>query len=138
MQTFAVLSIAAKLGPRFGVYTVFLYLLAGVGGLPAFAQCGPGARILLSPTGGYLLGFIPAVYFTGRLLQSSRKEGFWVPFLAGLVGAMTILLCGAGRLVAFVDLSQAYTLGMAPFLLGDFLKVVTFALLVRGKRTVLS
>jgi biotin transport system substrate-specific component len=133
LQTFAVLLVAAKLGAKLGAYSVLLYLAAGVCGLPVFARCGTGIQILLSPTGGYLFGFVPAVYFIGRLLQAASQRSFLVCFLAGLVGEIILFLCGACRLAAFVGFSRAYALGVAPFLLADLLKLTAFACLARKR-----
>ncbi|MDR0662057.1 MAG: biotin transporter BioY [Holosporales bacterium] len=136
LQTFAVLCLAAKYGPRLGTFSVLFYIVAGALGLPVFSRFGAGLPWLLAPTGGYLLGFIPAVYFTARFLQLAPRKGFWSCFWAGLIGESIIFLCGAGRLSAFVGFSQAYALGIAPFLLTDLLKLIAFAWVARQRTVV--
>ncbi|SVD67877.1 uncharacterized protein METZ01_LOCUS420731, partial [marine metagenome] len=64
MQTFVVLLLGIAYGPRLGVATGALYLLEGAVGLPVFAQ-GAGMAYLVGPTGGYLFGFVLAMYIVG-------------------------------------------------------------------------
>jgi biotin transport system substrate-specific component len=53
------------LGPRWGAASIGVYLLAGSLGLPVFAGGVGGIGRFVGPTGGYLLGFLPAVYVIG-------------------------------------------------------------------------
>ncbi|MDR1267663.1 MAG: biotin transporter BioY [Holosporales bacterium] len=133
MQTFAVFFLAAKLGAKGSVYALLLYLSAGIAGLPVFSRLGAGMEVLLAPTGGYLLGFVPAAYFTGSVLQRFTKKSFLTCLLAGLVGEGVLMLCGASRLAAFVGWPKAYALGVAPFLLTDLLKLTAFACVARER-----
>jgi biotin transport system substrate-specific component len=49
------------LGPRWGVASIGVYLMAGALGLPVFAGGVGGIGRFAGPTGGYLLGYLPAV-----------------------------------------------------------------------------
>ncbi|HOX23970.1 MAG TPA: biotin transporter BioY, partial [Elusimicrobiales bacterium] len=61
LQTLGVYLVAAALGPRKAFLAVLTYLAQGFAGLPVFAQGTlPGIAALLGPTGGYLIGFLPA------------------------------------------------------------------------------
>ncbi|MDR0756197.1 MAG: biotin transporter BioY [Puniceicoccales bacterium] len=132
LQTMAVLFIAS-LGAEQGTLAVLLYLLEGMFGLPVFAGLSFGIHEILGPTGGYLLGFIPAVYLSGTLLQKSHAKGFMAVFFAGLVGISIVLICGYLRLACFVGFSKAYILGIAPFFLTELLKLLVFSLLTVNK-----
>ena len=50
-----------------GAATMALYLAEGAAGLPVFAGGAAGAGWLAGPTGGYLLGFVPAALLVGAL-----------------------------------------------------------------------
>ena len=66
MQTLVVLAIGALFGWKLGIATISLYLFEGIIGLPVFAgtpEKGVGLVYFTGPTMGYLLGFIPAVFF---------------------------------------------------------------------------
>jgi biotin transport system substrate-specific component len=121
------------LGSRGGVLAVAFYLAEGVVGFPVFAAYSSGIKVILGPTGGYLLGFIPAAYVTGRLLEKIQKERIFQIFLAGLAGELVLFAVGYLQLAYFCGVSKAYVYGVAPFLLGDLLKLIAFSLLVRKK-----
>ena len=53
------------LGPRYGVYSVALYILAGAAGLPVFSGGKSGLGHLAGPTGGYLAGYVLLAFCTG-------------------------------------------------------------------------
>ena len=68
MQTFVVLLIGLMYGWKLGLFTVSLYLIEGVAGLPVFAgtpEKGVGIIYFTGPTMGYLIGFLFAVFLSG-------------------------------------------------------------------------
>jgi hypothetical protein len=82
MQTLAVLLIGGLLGPRLGVAAVTSYIGIGLAGAPVFHNALAGPALLAGPTGGYLIGFIPAAFFMGL---ASRRG--WTP-AAGRLGVI--------------------------------------------------
>jgi biotin transport system substrate-specific component len=68
-QTLAVILCGAFLGSKKGSLAILAYLLEGISGLPVFAQAQYGLSHLFGPTGGYLLGFIPAAYISGYAVE---------------------------------------------------------------------
>lgn len=60
MQTFGVFLTLGILGGKYGSAAVFLYLLLGCVGLPVFSGFRGGVSALLSPSGGFLWGFLVA------------------------------------------------------------------------------
>ena len=61
MQTFVVLLLGVLYGWKLGLFTVSLYLLEGIAGLPVFAgtpEKGVGLVYFTGPTMGYLIGFL--------------------------------------------------------------------------------
>lgn len=56
---------------RDGIYVVVAAaVMAGAAGLPIFAGSQGGWQRLTGPTGGYLLGFLPATFLPGAALKS--------------------------------------------------------------------
>ncbi len=109
---------------KWAVSSVALYLLLGLIGLPVFAQ-GSGLAYFSGPTGGYLLGYLPAV--TATALISSRKQlVIWRDIVASVAGMLIIYLVGVPWLRTALDMSWSQSLasGMIPFLPGDAAKVV--------------
>ena len=64
MQTLVVVLLGFFLGKYTAAATVLAYLAEGSLGLPIFASGGLGLAHLIGPTGGYLLAFVLAAYFS--------------------------------------------------------------------------
>jgi biotin transport system substrate-specific component len=130
LQTLSILFVVSHFGAKLGTLSVLLYLIEGIVGIPVFAGFSAGLSIFLGPSGGYLIGFVPAAYLTGILLERSTNRTFLSVFLAGLAGEIILLVIGYLRLVHFMGFFDAYIFGILPFILGDFLKLTIFTLSV--------
>ncbi|UCC98898.1 MAG: biotin transporter BioY [Phycisphaerales bacterium] len=129
-QTFAVLMIGALLGPRRGSLAVLAYLVQGLAGLPVFAF-GGGLAAIAGPTGGYLIGFIPAAYITGSLAQRGWDRRMATTILAMALGNIAIYACGLFWLSCLMGgSSRVLVVGLVPFIPGDVLKIVLAAILL--------
>lgn len=128
-QTLAVLLVGATLGMRRGAATMTAYMLAGLAGMPVFAGGSAGLAAVLTPSFGYIIGFIPAAALIGWLSerQWDRRPllalaGFalatLIPFLVG-IPYMGVVLRSTGVPVTFPLLME---LGFTPFLLGGAIK----------------
>ncbi|UCG44435.1 MAG: biotin transporter BioY [candidate division WOR-3 bacterium] len=131
-QTMAVLLVGAVLGARRGSLTVLLYLLQGAAGLPVFAAGGAGLGWLLGPTGGYLLGFLPAAALAGLLSERGWDRRVGPTLLLMLAGNVLIYVFGLAGLARFVPAHRLLAAGLLPFLPGDAVKAVGAALLLPG------
>lgn len=125
LQTLAVLLIGAVAGPRLGFACVLAYLAEGLAGLPVFAT-GAGSAVLLGPTGGYLLGYLPAVALAGLAVGRGRGSTLRTVLIFSAADALVFAL-GLARLVAIVGGGEAVAVGLAPFLLGESLKIALAA-----------
>lgn len=123
-QTFAVLLIGMSFGSRLGVLTLLTYLLEGICGLPFFAGGLSGPLVLLSPTGGYLLGFVVAAWLVGRLAERGLVIKPVTALFAFVVGSMAIYFFGVAWLSTYLGVGQALRVGVLPFLLGDVIKAL--------------
>lgn len=127
-QTFAVLLTGALLGSRLGALAMFAYLLEGASGLPFFAAGGSGLqRLLLSPTSGYLLSYPAAAFVTGLLAERGWDRRFVTATVAMAIGSIIILMSGWAWLSRFVGPASAWAAGVAPFLVGDVIKIALAA-----------
>jgi biotin transport system substrate-specific component len=130
LQTFAVLFIGMTYGSRLGLATVFLYLLEGACGLPVFANLHAGLPILLGPTGGYLIGFLPAAFVSGYLAEKGFAKNSFSAAIAALPGFALIFASGIPVLAIYVGWHMALTMGVLPFITGEVVKLVLLAVLV--------
>ena len=123
-QTLGVLLVGAALGARRGALSLMLYLAEGAMGWPVFAGGAAGALYLLGPTGGYLVGFVPAAWLVGALAERGWDRRPGRMFLTMALGNAVIYLLGVLWLARFVGLPAALVKGMVPFLPGDALKIL--------------
>lgn len=128
-QTFAVLLTGALLGSRLGALAMIAYLIEGAAGLPFFRGGNGGAHYLLfSPTAGYLLAYPVAAFVTGLLAERGwDKRYLWAAAAMGL-GSVVILFGGWAWLSLFFrTAAEAFNAGVAPFILGDIIKIALAA-----------
>jgi len=138
LQNLFVLLTGLLLGPRWGIASVGVYLLAGVFGLPVFAGGTGGIGHLAGPTGGYLLGYLPAVAAVGWI--SAKGGGKIVTDIAALcAGALIVYAAGLPWLawITGMPAGKAVAVGMLPFLPGDALKIAAAVPIARSLRPVL-
>jgi len=137
-QTLAVLLIGSLLGKNRGAAAVGLYLLQGAAGLPVFAGGKSGFITLVGPTGGYLIGFIAAAYIMGILAELRYDKSLVYTGFSMLIGSLVIYIFGLFWLVQFVGESSALQLGLYPFLIGDFVKILSGVIVLGGSRKISS
>jgi biotin transport system substrate-specific component len=122
LQTMFVL-LAAIVMKRYAVIPATLFILFGALNLPVFHNGTSGIGVLLGPTGGYLIGFIPAALVAG--LAYEKRSLPWN--IAGICAAeVCIYTLGAGWLAFSTGMSllQATIIGVLPFLPGDAVKAL--------------
>jgi len=135
-QTFGVLLVGAAYGPGLGAATLGLYLVWAAIGLPVLAPEADGSHRgglevlqLASATGGYLWGFVAAAAITGWLAARGWDRSVRSSISAMLLGSIAIYVFGVSWLMAALDvpLQQGIELGLAPFVIGDTLKLLAAA-----------
>ncbi len=129
-QTLAVLLIGAVLGSKRGGLSLALYILEGLAGLPVFAGGTGGMGVLFGPTAGYLIGFIPAVILIGALSEKGFDRNWISMLLALFLGSSVIYFFGIIRLSSFVGMQRVFLLGVAPYFVGDLLKIGLVMILI--------
>ncbi|AGM41132.1 hypothetical protein SPISAL_05190 [Spiribacter salinus M19-40] len=129
MQTFVVLALGMVYGPVLGAATVLTYLGQGLMGLPVFAA-GGGPAYLAGPTGGYLLGMVPAAWIAGHLaLRGWARNPVFAIGAAGLANLAVYALGVAWLSVFLGSLEQAVMAGILPFLPGAAVKITAAGLI---------
>ncbi len=123
LQTFTVLLAAAALGPTRAGIAMLLYLAAGVGGVPWFAEQRSGIGF---PSFGYIVGFAVAAVVVGALARRGADRTLLGTAATMVLGNLLIYAVGVPYLAVSigVDLPTAMSLGLTPFLVGDGLKVL--------------
>ncbi|MEW9836418.1 biotin transporter BioY [Mesorhizobium marinum] len=131
MQTFVVLAMGMAFGWRLAATTVALYLAQGAMGLPVFAgtpEKGLGLAYMMGPTGGYLLGMLPAAALCGWLAERGWDRSVVRTALAMIAGNVVIYAFGVTWLGAVIGWDKpVLQLGLYPFLYGDLAKLALAA-----------
>ena len=127
-QTLAIGLAATILGAKYGTISVLIYLCMGSIGLPVFSQMSGGLGILVGPTGGFLVGFIPTAFIIGYILEKT-KFTITNAIIANIIGMFVALAFGTVWLKFIADLSwtAALAAGFLPFLAVGVLKAVLAA-----------
>lgn len=98
LQVPALLLTALVCGPRSAILAAVAYLSLGLFQLPVF-HGGGGAAYLLDPGFGFLAGFLPAGWVTGRLARQQGMNDVLNLLVASFVGLAVIQTCGVLNLL---------------------------------------
>lgn len=140
-QTVGVLFIGLTCSPAKAFLSVLVWISLGAGGFSVFAD---NAGMIVGPRTGYFWGMLVAVTlmsacqchiapFFNRLFSKQESEGFLtVPasILVGCLGSMIILSLGWFNLSQYIGSSNAWHLGVVPFLFLELCKVIGVAMAV--------
>ena len=141
LGNFAVLAIAAAFGMRLGLATVLLYMAEGAAGLPVFQSTpekGIGLVYMMGTTGGYLFGMVLATALVGWAADRGWDRSPVRLFAAMLAGVALILTFGFAWLATLIGVENAWTLGVAPFIVADVVKAALAASAVPAVWALLS
>jgi biotin transport system substrate-specific component len=134
-QTLGVLLTGMMLGRKRALAAVITYIGMGLIGFPVFANGAFGLAILIGPTGGYLLGFVPAAFILGWLGDKGWYDKAITAISALLIGHAIIFASGLFWLSHFTGWSNVLTAGFLPFLPGAVAKtLIAFALIPALKK----
>ena len=128
LATLGVMLCGAVLGRKAGTMATLIYLILGAAGMPVFANYSSGAAILIGPTGGYLVGYLPLAYLTGLFAEKENKT----MLVAGmLIGTAVLYVLGTAWFMYVTKMDLAASLGLCviPFLFGDACKMIVVYLL---------
>lgn len=129
MQTFGVFLALDVLGGKKGTFSIIVYLLLGIVGVPVYAGGMSGIGTVFGNTGGYMIGWI-----LGGLIMCvmehflGRKE--WVLLLSSILGLLACYIVGTIWFMALytrnsgqIGLWTALTWCVIPFIVPDLIKI---------------
>ena len=124
LATLAVYFIGIILPPFLALSSVLCYILLGAVGLPVFSGFTGGISVLLGPTGGYIMGYIPCILIISFLAKKCEKK----PYILAMVLILGTLSCYFfGTLFFMIQANcgffEALFTCVLPFFLGDALKI---------------
>ena len=131
MQTFVVLFIGIAFGWKLGLATISLYLFEGILGLPVFSgtpEKGLGLVYFTGPTMGYLIGFIVAVYLTGKFTYNKNLVMNFLKLVFATSFIYIFVMLWLGTLFGWEK--PIFKLGVQPFLLAELFKILIATLAI--------
>lgn len=128
LQSLILLFLAASTPPKTSGFITASYLLLGLVGVPVFTGFSGGPQKLFGPTGGFIIGFLPAVMLLSYLLSQPFGSSASGKITALIVFHLVLYTFG---ILWFVPLMSATVpvalhLCVLPFLPGDALKSLIF------------
>ena len=119
-----------------GTTSVVIYILLGLIGIPVFAGGTSGFAKLASPTGGYIVGFIFTAIIIGLAVKLFGRK-LWVLIVSMVIGVLVCYAFGTAWFIILcnnsgksMDLANALSLCVVPFLPFDAVKIAVSAVLV--------
>jgi len=124
-QSLSVVIAGLTFGRKVAVAGALAYLCEGMMGLPVFSGGGSGVQHFAGPTGGYLVGFLPAAFVAGLARDKGITRTPIGVFLTVLAASVPIFALGVLKLALTIgNLSAALQAGLYPFIPGDFIKAL--------------
>lgn len=136
LQSLFVILSGIVLGSKLGALSQLAYIILGLIGIPVFSSFTGGLQSILSPSFGFIIGFVFASFLSGLIMESS-----WIKInkkicLAAFIGTITIYLFGLPYMYYILngilgkDLSfiQVFNIGCLIFLPGDALKFIAVSI----------
>lgn len=114
LQNMVIMLAGGLLGKKYGLLTNGVFLLLVFAGLPLLAGGRGGAAVFLSPSSGFLLGYLLCVPVISGLSKWFGTQHFWQLFLVYVIGgALCINFLGSFSLAYYSHLSWVNGLKMA-------------------------
>ena len=137
-QTLGVILVGAALGSKRGAASLATYLVAGLAGAPIFAEFGGGPGMVLEPSFGFIIGFIPSAFVAGWMAERAWDRKFALallgfiaasalPFVVGVPYMAWVLNSIMGLGLDFAGIMNA---GLIPFIPGGIVKAAIAAGLI--------
>ena len=126
LQTFAVFLTLLCIGGKLGTISIIVYILLGIVGLPVFSGFTAGIRVIMSQTGGYILGFalVRIVYMIFEKIKFKFND-----IVSLLIGLILLYISGTVWFVFVasnpngVGFAQALMTCVVPFVIPDLIKL---------------
>ena len=125
LQSLIALMSGIVLGKKDGPVAMLVYTLIGLIGLPAFAG-GGGPGYVLSPTFGFILGFILIAFISGLIYEKIKIANIYLKgMISTIIGALVLYIPGLAYFYIIVNHVVGMDLSMTvliPFVIPDLIK----------------
>lgn len=134
LQNMMVVLSGMLLGPVLGTLSTLLFVVAGILGLPILSGGTGGFAKLMSPTGGFIVGYVISSLVAGLVMERpvyGKKASLIKTIGAALLGFVVMYIPGILHFMNIMDadLKESLMLCVIPYLPGDLLKLILCVLL---------
>lgn len=139
LHTIMVNMIGLMLKPKHAAYTILIYLILGLIGMPIFSGGSAGPGKLFGPTGGFYFGFLAAVIVISMLKGKKNKFTRYAAVTIGLGIPIQHLFA-----ILFMCFHNGFNIQAAavtvsfPFIPGDIIKCLLASMLAVALNKVLQ
>lgn len=130
-QTLGVLVSGTALGWKRGAAAMVFYAVAGLGGVPWFADHASG---YVGASFGYIVGFVCCAGLCGYVAERGADRTLLTSVPAMVAGEIVLYVVGVTWLAVdlHVGAAKAIALGFTPFVIGDAIKAAMAAVVLPG------
>lgn len=124
-QTLGVMLVGGALGMRRGAAALTTYMVVGLAGAPIFAGGIGGPAYVLSPSFGFIIGFIAAAAIAGWAAERAWDRNVVLAMLGFLLATAAPFLVGVPYMATVLRMSDPTAIiavGIAPFILPGVIK----------------
>lgn len=115
LQTFFAILSGLILGSRLGAFSMTVYMMLGLVGVPIFSQFKGGLSYILNPTFGFIWSFILVAYAAGKMVEKNKSR--WMYVVAALTAMVISYVVGTnwmyGAYVLWFDAPEGFTYQLA-------------------------
>lgn len=139
LQTLAVGLIASVLPIIDTLLVIAIYLILGIVGIPVFSSFAGGFGVIMSPLGGYLIGFLMYGLITSFMLKNLNYSKINI-FFSNIAGSVIVLLFGSWWVGIFSHMSfkAAIFVGAVPFILPEIIKICLVVMVAQKVQKVMA
>lgn len=130
LQSAGVMLAGTIMGRKWGPISITIFLLIVFAGMPLLSGGRGGIQAFLSPTGGFLIGWIIGALVIGLITDKVKKKNFLQLLIANTIGGLLVVyLIGAIQLSIYTNISYFTALvSNIIFVPGDLIKALIAAL----------
>lgn len=107
-----------------GVSAVVLYIIIGIIGVPVFSNFRGGISVIIGPTGGFILSYIPMALIISLMTSINKGKIYWY-YISMLIATIVCYLLGSIWFMLIMNVSFVDTLKICvlPFIVFDLVKI---------------
>lgn len=124
LANFIIYIYAVVLGAKKATIATVIYIFIGIIGFPVFSNYTGGISKIVSPTGGYIIGFIFIALITGVFYE--KFECKKMAIIGAILGTIICYIIGTIWLKILINKTflEALIIGVLPYIFLDLIKIV--------------